>query len=622
MRQCSFIRLGRGFLDVNKMCALLSPHAGEGGALATGEGCDGRTTFYIRNSVSHDVTDQARLNDSRFAPSTGVQTSSRTEIFSAKLRTVTLEQRTLRQLEELACLKPCLELRRVLIAVSGGADSVALLHLLRGHAQIAVAHLDHGLRSSSSGDAAFVNDLARSLELPYATERVDVQRVATQRGWSVEDAARRVRYGFLTRSAKELGCQAILTAHTLNDNSETVLLQLLRGTARATGIPARRSSVLRPLLGTTKAELVAYLLERNLTWREDDSNTDQRFTRNWLRHSVLPLLETRFPGAVLALHRHAQIANTEDALLEDWASRVPDGFDWRLEHQAIQRRLIRRSLEAAGVRVDFAHLEALRSALNNTRSTRISLPGGATGLVRSGQLEVFNPAQPMKALEPPPELLERFPDAQLRTRAAGDTIELPGGTKKLSTALIDRKVPREHRDHLRVLAIGNQVLWVGLEPPLVSLRVGSPLDPEISAMLEALQLAQSAFDAGEVPVGAVVLRGTELVGRGRNRCKASGDMTQHAELEALRSAAAQLGTPYLTGCTLVVTLEPCLMCLGAAIEARVGRIVYGASNPKNGALGGVIDATRGAWNHQFSVRRNLLEPRASALLTRFFAALR
>ena len=535
---------------------------------------------------------------------------------------MTLEQHTAAQLETLARHDPRLGLNRVLIAVSGGADSVALLHLLRGHVDIAVAHLDHGLRETSAADAQFVTDLAGHLELPCVTERVDVQRVADGRGWSVEDAARRVRYSFLTRSAKRLGCDAILTAHTLNDNAETVLLQLLRGSGRATGIAARRGRVLRPLLGIQKRELVAYLLKRELAWREDDSNTDQRFTRNWLRHSVIPLLETRFPGAVQALDRHAQIASAEDALLEDWADRVPSQFDWRLEGEAIQRRLIRRALEAAGVRVDFAHLEALRAALSGTRSTRVSLARGATGLVRSGQLTVFNPAQTAKPLEPPPELLERFPDAQLRTRAAGDAIQLTGGTKKLSDALIDRKIPRELRDALRVLAVGSQVLWVGLEPPLVSVRVGSPPDPEVSAMLAALQLARAAFDASEVPVGAVVLQGIHIIGRGRNRCKATGDMTQHAELEALRAATAKLGTPYLTDCTLVVSLEPCLMCLGAAIEARIARIVYAAPNPKNGALGGVMDATRGAWNHQLSVRRGLLEQKASALLSQFFTGLR
>lgn len=540
-----------------------------------------------------------------------------------RLERVTLEEQTTRQLETLGNMKPRLGLKRLLIAVSGGADSVALLHLLHGRFNhMAVAHLDHGLRETSAADAQFVADLAQSLELPSVTERVDVRAVAERRGWSVEDAARRVRYEFLTRSAKRLDCDVILTAHTLEDNSETVLLQLLRGTGRAIGIPARRGHVLRPLLHTSKRELVAYLLERGLPWHEDDSNGDQRFRRNWLRHSVIPLLKTQFPGVVQSLARHAQIASSEDALLDDWAGRVPKGFDWRLEGLAIQRRLIRRALEAAGVRVDFNHLERLRTALIETRSRRISLSQGATGLVRAGKLTVFNPARPTKPLEPPPELLKRFPNAQLRTRSAGDTIQLTGGTKKLSDALIDRKIPRELRDHLRVLAVGKEALWVGLEPPLVSVQLNQAPDPEVSAMLEALRLARAAFDDGEVPVGAVVLRGTVIVGQGRNRSKADGDMTRHAELEAIREAAAQLGTAYLSDCTLVVTLEPCLMCLGAALEARVARIVYAAPNPKNGALGGVMDATRGAWNHQLSVRRDLLEREASALLSGFFAGLR
>ena len=99
-------------------------------------------------------------------------------------------------------------------------------------------------------------------------------------------------------------------------------------------------------------------------------------------------------------------------------------------------------------------------------------------------------------------------------------------------------------------------------------------------------------------------------------------MTRHAELEAIRAAAKTLGTPYLTDCTLVVTLEPCPMCLGAALEARIGRVVYGARNPKNGALGGVMDVSRGAWNHRLQVRGGVLKGQAAELLSQFFVAVR
>jgi tRNA(Ile)-lysidine synthase len=537
---------------------------------------------------------------------------------------------------------------KALVAVSGGRDSVALLHLLARFSalNLAVAHLDHGLRDTSGEDAAFVADLASSLELEFVSERVEVAGIAEKRGWSLEDAARRVRYEFLARTAKRLSCDAILTAHTVEDNAETVLLQLLQGTGRATGIPARRGFVLRPLLDVSKRDLEAFLLANQFQWREDASNTDERFTRNWLRHSVLPILETRFPGAAVALGRYAEISSAENEFLEDWTRAVPEGFDWRLEHPVIQRRLVRHALENANLRVDFEHLEALRLALSNSHVTRVSLPGAATGVVQGGRLRVFKDAQESVKPEWPAQFdFSAFPMAKLRTRASGDRIRLPGGTRKLSDVLIDRKVPRELRDSIALVAQNNEVLWVGLEPPITDLRIGITKDAELEAMRGALELAEEALRAGEVPVGAVVIQKTqtgfagfsmedqpkfklhsslefEPVGRGRNRSKAAGDMTRHAELEAIREAAKTLGTPYLTHCTLVVTLEPCAMCLGAALEARIGRIVYGARNPKNGALGGVMDISRGAWNHRLQIRGGVLEGPSARLLTAFFDEVR
>ncbi len=551
-------------------------------------------------------------------------------------------------LERLRQLSPRLNGKRLLLAVSGGRDSVAMLHLsLTVGWAVAVAHLDHGLRETSSEDAGFVQGLASGLGLEFASERVDVGSIAARRGWGIEEAARRVRYEFLARAAKNLGCDTILTAHTLEDNAETVLLQLLRGSGRASGIPERRGRVLRPLLNLSKRDLETYLVAQGLPWREDESNADQGFNRNWLRLTVLPLLETRFPGAGRALARYAGISRAEDSLLEAQTSAVPDWADWNLESEAIQRRLIRRRLEASQVTVDFAHLEALRLALGNAATTRVSLPGNRSGVVQAGKLHVFG-GMPNGANLRWPEGFDfsAFPDARLRTRAPGDRIRLSSGTRKLSDVLIDRKLPRELRDRLTVVvAQTGEVLWTDLQPPVTDIRIGKTRDAELDAMKLALTLAREALDAREVPVGAVVMRQLqtdfaplqledqpkfklkaavryEIVGRGRNRSKVAGDMTRHAELEAIREATAALKTPYLNDCTLVVTLEPCLMCLGAAIEARVGRIVFAARNPKNGALGGVIDATRAAWNHHPSVRTGLLEREASALLTNFFALLR
>ncbi len=564
---------------------------------------------------------------------------------------LSLETRVLGALEMLMAVPPHLETGfetgRVLVAVSGGRDSVALAHLLHPRLEIAVAHLDHALRETSGEDAAFVGDLAAGLGVPFTTERVDVAAVAARQKRSLEDAARRVRYAFLTRAAKDLNCSAVLTAHTLEDNAETVLLQLLRGSARATGIPARRGRVLRPLLAVSKRELEVFLTAHGLPWREDESNRDPRLNRNWLRLEVLPLLEARYPGASAALARYAQVSGSEDALLEDLTQAVPSWADWAREPVAVQRRLIRAALEAANVSPDFAHLEALRVGLSAPKVVRVSLPGGVSGVAQSGRVQVFPDAPQAPSLGFPDAFdFSAFPFARLRTREGADRIRLPGGTRKLSDVFIDRKVPRELRDSVAIVAQNSEVLYIGLEPPVLDVRIGTTHDAEAQAMREALSLAREALEHGEVPVGAVVLKrtqsgfdtprrledepkfklrttlGFETVGRGRNRSQASGDMTQHAELEAIREACATLGTPYLTDCTLVVTLEPCAMCLGAALEARVSRIVFGARNPKNGALGGVADLTRHAWNHRFSVRPGVLERQASALLKAFFTGLR
>lgn len=527
----------------------------------------------------------------------------------------------------------------VLIAVSGGRDSVSLLHLAhRIGLEIAVAHLDHGIREGSSEDADFVRDLCASLNLPFHLERADVPAIAEKRRWGLEEAARTVRYAFLARTAQGLGSPAILTAHTLEDNAETLVMQLLRGTARATGIPPRRDRILRPLLGTSRAELEAFLREHELSWREDPSNRDTQFNRNWVRLQLMPLLESRFPGASRALARYTQVSRDEDALLEELAESVPSWASWQHEAIPVQRRLIRRLLEAARVRTDLEHVESLRQSLEHSVSgapVRVSLPDDHTGLVQDGRVYVFDREQQLKT-EPPPEVrvlpwerpldldFHLFPWAKLRRWQPGDRIRLSGGTRKLSDLLQDRRVPREMRQGVPVVAQHSEVLWIGLDPPITDIRIALSRDLEAEAMGEAILLAQEAFVEGEVPVGAVVLRGQEIVGRGRNRSRTVGDMTMHAELEAIRDAAQRLGTPYLSDCALVVTLEPCPMCLGAALESRLPRIVFGATNDKSGALGGVIGALRAPWLalHRPEVRRHVRAQECSALLRAFFESLR
>ncbi len=536
-----------------------------------------------------------------------------------------------------------------LLAISGGRDSMALLHLAKAaKLEIVVAHLDHALRENSSLDADFVSRICANLGILFFTETILVSSIAEKRGWSIEEAARNVRYEFLSRTAKKNACQTILTAHTLEDNAETVLMQLLRGTARATGIPPRNARVFRPLLGISKNELERYLLEHGLTWREDPSNQDPKFTRNWVRLEILPRLTERFPNAMQRLARYAQNARDEDEFLE-YLAVVPEWTDLRLEETIIQRRAIRKILEQHNIATDYQHIENLRLALELPQTTRISLPNNYTGLVQDGNINIHpstvgtdprvcpDPAQrdrqkqgehggsPLQGLDNESAFTlaqKAFPEAVLRHRENGDFITLSGGTKKLSQVLIDRKIPRESRDQIPVLAVEQRIVFVGLEPPLLDASLPPVKDPELDAMRQALAQAQIAASRGEVPVGAVILHNGVVIAEAHNRSRELGDMTQHAELEVLRLATQTLKTPYLTDCTLVVTLEPCLMCLGAALEARIAKIVFAARNPKSGALGSVLDASRANWNHKFSVRTGLLEKEAQLLLTTFFSSKR
>ena len=141
-------------------------------------------------------------------------------------------------------------------------------------------------------------------------------------------------------------------------------------------------------------------------------------------------------------------------------------------------------------------------------------------------------------------------------------------------------------------------------------------------MMQALELARQALATGDVPVGCVVVQGQRIVGRGRNRREEKQNALLHAEIEAIGQACQTLGRWRLSDCTLYVTLEPCPMCAGAILQARIPRVVFGARDPKGGAMGGVLDLFWEDFNHRPQVLSGLLEPECSRLLEEFFQTLR
>ena len=305
---------------------------------------------------------------------------------------------------------------RVIVAVSGGADSVALLNSLATlrsawNLTLHVAHLDHGLRETSGEDAAFVRQLAEEWQIPVTSERRMVKAICAQSGWSLEEGARRVRYQFFREVAERRHADYVALAHTADDQAETVLLRLLRGTG-LTGLgaipmkrvldhgPSRQAPstgpwVVRPLLDVWRRDILAFLKRTHLAYREDPTNTDERFLRNRVRHELLPLLERNYnPNIKCSLTHLAEQSQGDSTYLQQAAGRqwkrlvktVPPArlsiavSPFLRQPKALQRQVVRTAIQQ--VRGDlnqfeYRHwLEAEQLFSTRPQGTLLDLPGG------------------------------------------------------------------------------------------------------------------------------------------------------------------------------------------------------------------------------------------------------
>jgi len=196
----------------------------------------------------------------------------------------------------------------VLVGFSGGPDSVCLVHFLRHlagkkHFELIAVHVHHGLRAQTADrDAAFCRQLCKKWNIPFILKKKAVRSLAKKLDLSIEHAARKARYEAFAQAARQTGATKVALGHHLDDQAETVLLNLLRGTQPEglCGIPARRAlnkqvEIVRPLLCITRAEVEQYLKENNLTFVTDETNLDDKYRRNWVRHELLPILESKQP---------------------------------------------------------------------------------------------------------------------------------------------------------------------------------------------------------------------------------------------------------------------------------------------------------------------------------------
>ena len=370
-------------------------------------------------------------------------------------------------------------------AVSGGADSVALLfgmYLLREKFQLhlSVAHFNHHLRGAESDeDEAFVREFCARYEIPLTVGGAFVK--PGRKG--LEAAAREARYDFLRGLPGK-----IATAHTADDNAETVLMHLLRGTGLKGlgGIAPVNGPLIRPMLNITRQEVEAFLLEYALPHREDSSNASDDFLRNRVRHHVMPLLRSENPGVSLSLSATAQrLRQDEEYLRSRLEPELPVVSRLRSMPQSLQSRYLERFLKENGVpEPEQAHIDAARGLLYSDKpSARLDFPGGRMLARDYDRLRVLTPAQPPEegiVSVPGTTALPQWgirvtcgetpnggfgvkPQGTLRVRSrkAGDEIRLSGGTKSIKKLMIDRKISAPLRDKIPILADEKGVLWAG-----------------------------------------------------------------------------------------------------------------------------------------------------------------
>jgi tRNA(Ile)-lysidine synthase len=303
----------------------------------------------------------------------------------------------------------------LLIGVSGGSDSVALVLLLRelseqdGFSIVSLAHLNHRLRSTASRDEQFCRDLAARLGLPIGLESIDVASYAQTQRLSVEDAARRLRYDFLHRIAESVSADRIAVGHTRDDQAETFLLKLIRGAGLTGlgGIYPRRGMVIRPLLDVGRADLRRYLESRGQTWMEDETNEDLGNPRNRIRHRVLPELDLAgCTSSSPAIARAAAIVREDGQWLDELGARRFDALavqgDDGLEIDAsrlmaepppVRRRIVLSALRLAAPsrEIGFDHVEkalevvAGESPGVDVPGVRVELRLGKMVLLRDGR---------------------------------------------------------------------------------------------------------------------------------------------------------------------------------------------------------------------------------------------
>lgn len=380
----------------------------------------------------------------------------------------------------------------LLVAFSGGADSMCLLHILKTLSyKVYAAHLNHGIRGK---EAERDQDIAQAFcfkyGIPFFLEYADIPAIAEKEGISEETAGRNERYKFFTRIAEQNNIDKIVTAHNKNDNAETVLMHIIRGTGTdgLSGIPKIRSNIVRPLLCCSRSEIEDYCRTHSLPFVTDSTNSETVYTRNKVRLNLLPCLEGLNPEILSALTRLSELSledkNYFGLIIDELVADKTTLDVEKLEnlHNAILFRVIMRLCDNAGVSAQFKNVRQVADALKSKKSgKRFDFSGGFIE-ISCGKISVAkSPPETfriritprtditvgkyhIKASDRPvSDIFFILPDDAeifIRSRADGDKIKVRGMTKKISDIFIDKKIPSIIRDEIPLLEVDGEILYI------------------------------------------------------------------------------------------------------------------------------------------------------------------
>ncbi len=407
---------------------------------------------------------------------------------------------------------------KILIAVSGGPDSVALTLLMdsvkkRFEIELAVFHLDHQIRKDSSKDTEFVRDLCNQYGIDFYSEKRDVQAYAKKKKKSIQDAARKIRYDLLDKTAKRIKADKIATGHQANDQVETFFLRLLRGASMSglQSIPARRDNIVRPILEFSKKQILDYLKSKGQPYLTDPSNIKPVYFRNRVRNELLPVLEELNPAYISVLSKNIRLINEEEKFIKNLAADTSSKLikkqndiveinlqDFSNLESALKRRVLRKAIfDTKGdlLRIEYKHIETVIKNYDQFGFT-LELPGDILiyidyESIKLGPRDSFEPQKVRKSiveigkkvsLKPNGSYFESSlvkkcksaplvvcldydkikPPLVIRNRETGDRFKPLGakGTKKLQDFMVDKKIPKFSRDSIILVEDREKILWI------------------------------------------------------------------------------------------------------------------------------------------------------------------